>query len=381
MSGLATRGGSLLLALLAAAVPVPAPAAEPAEKLLTVGEHKAVWKGQGMTPAAPVFTPDGKRIVFVAMGGGGAKLLVIAADGAGEPADLFAVEGGGLGEPALSPDGLGVAVPVHRKDKPSTVAAGKLADKLREIPGTEGARDLRWLPDSSAVIVGVEGGQVLWKAGDEKAGERQKLPEVPGGPYHPVARSPDGEWCLAAKFVASPKTGIVRPAGLYLWKSPHPGDEKVEVKELLSPDKWLVGVYDSYAGTTFWSPDSKKVRFVGARLDPEPGKPYRPLCVWEMPSEGGDPVKLYEYGWWPKRFWKSWGGWGLAAWRYDIDPGGWCTDYATGATVRLAPKSGLPGKEAFAFGPGCRAIVVMHKDSLSVAELTVAEAPAEEKKP
>jgi hypothetical protein len=369
------------IGLVLAATTVSALAADAPEKRLTIGEAKVVWKGQGQTPATPVFTPDGKKIVLVARGGGGAKLLSVPAEG-GDAAELFAVEGGGLGEPELSPDGLSVAVPVTRKDKPTTVAAGKLAEKLREVPGTEGARDLRWLPDSSAVVCEVEGGQILWKVGDEKAGAKQTVPAVPGGPYHPVARSPDGEWCLAARFVASPKTAIVRPAGLYLWRAPKPGDEKVEVKELLSPEKWLVGVYDSYAGTTFWSPDSKKVRFVAARLEPEAGKPYRPLCVWEMSREGGaEPVKLYEYGWWPKRFWKPWGGYGLAAWRYDMDPGGWCTDYATGATVRLAPKSGLPAKEAFTFGPGCRAMAITGKDSLSVAALTVAEAPAEEKKP
>jgi hypothetical protein len=357
-------------------------AGEPAGKHLSVGESKVVWQSQGQTPATPVFTPDGKKIVFVVRGGEGARLLVIPSDGGVEAAELFAVEGAGLGEPVLSPDGLSLALPVNHKDKLTLIAAGKLAAKSIEIPGTEGARDPRWAPDSSAVICEVEDGQVVWKFGDEKAGTKQPLPAVPGGPYHPVAWSPDGEWCLAARFIAAPKTGIVRPAGLYVWKAPKPGDEKVEVKELLSPDKWLVGVYDSYAGTTFWSPDSKKVRFVGAKLEPEPGKPYRPLCVWELPREGGqEPAKLYEYGWWPKRFWKPWGNYGLAAWRYDIDPGAWCTDCATGTTVRLAPKSGLPGKEAFTFGPGCRVMAVIGKNTLSVAALTVTDAPKEEEKP
>lgn len=353
------------------------------EQRLAFGERKTLWTGEGLAARTPVFTPDGKQVVFVAAGGGGAKLLVVPAEG-GEAREVFAVEGAGLGEPAVSPDGNSVAVAIGRKDGPPSLAAGALADraaeggdKFRGIPGAEGVRSIRWAPDSSAVICAVEGGQVVWQVGKRRAEAKQPLPAVPGGPYHPVARSPDGEWCAAARFVPSPKTGIVRPAGLYVWKAPKPGDAKVEVKELLSPDAWLIGVYDTYAGTTSWSPDSAKIRFVGARLEPEPGKPYRPLCVWEVPREGGKPVRLYEYGWWPKRFWMSCGGYGLCAWRYDIDAAMYATDLATGETIRFESRGGL-SKHRFAFAPGCRAAALLTKNGLDLVELKVVDArPAE----
>lgn len=373
------RRATLFFALFA--VPLAAAGGEARkEQRLAFGERRTIWTGAGAR--TPVFTPDGKHVVFVAAGGGGAKLLVVPSGG-GEAREVFAVEGAGLGEPAVSPDGNSAAVTVTWKDHPSTLAAGPLAGggggggKLQNIPGTGGVTAIRWGPDSSAVVCTVEGGQVVWESGKRSAEAKQALPASPEGPWHPVARSPDGEWCAAARFVASPKTGIVRPAGLYLWRAPKPGEKKAEAKELLSPDEWLIGVYDTYAGTTSWSPDSTKIRFVGARLAPEPGKPYRPLCVWEVPREGGQPVKLYEYGWWPKRFWMSWGGRGLCAWRYDMDPAMYATDLATGETLRFGGRGGL-GKEGFSFAPGCRAAALLTKNGLDLVEIKVTDAPAPE---
>jgi len=367
------------LAMVLAASPAAA-----GEKRLAFGERRTLWTGA--SARTPVFSPDGKAIVFVATGNGKTQIRFALVD-ADIEFGIFSVEDVSLGEPAFSPDGKRIAVVVRRKDAPANLTVFRFGsgrkrfgdEGVSEIPGTEGVTAIRWAADSSAVVCSVKGGQVVWGVGKRSAEAKQPLPEVPGGPYHPVAWTPDGAWCAAAKFVASPKTGIVRPAGLYLWKAPKPGAAKVEVKELLSPDEWLIGVYDTYAGTTSWSPDSKTIRFVGARLEPEPGKPYRPLCVWEVPREGGEPIKLYEYGWWPKRFWMSWGGHGLCAWRYDMDPAMYATDLATGETLRFEGRGGL-SKNRFAFAPGCRRVAVLSKTGLDLVEIKVVDAPPPEEK-
>jgi len=345
--------------------------------LLVAGDTRTFEVEQGVRPDTPVFSADGK---LAAVGGTKDKTAgVFTMDVAkGDTRRVYSVDDGRIGDIFFSPPSTHLAAVVTTDGK-SRLIAGPASGPLVDIAGTNGVTAIRWAKD--IVVCEVPGGRVRWTVDATQAGPFEKLPEVPGGPYHPVAWSADGVRCAAARMGPSPTTGLVRPAGLFTWDAPAPG-RKVEVKELLSPDEWLVGVYKRYAGTTSWSPDGESVRFVGTRLKPVPGWACRPLAVWEISRKGGEPRRLYRYGWWPKRFQMRPGGFGLIAWRYDMGSATFCTDLISGITYRY--KSGAPGRGQFTFGPGCTTVAIARYDgkkktgAIAFTDYTIEAAPPPE---
>ncbi|MFC1671913.1 hypothetical protein ACFL01_02135 [Planctomycetota bacterium] len=342
--------------------------------LLVPARTRAVPVESGMKPETPVFSPDGTLLAFAAGTQDNTRVFVLTVASDNTRA-AFSAAGARIGTILFSPDGLHLAA-VVTDEGGSFLAAGPADGTLTRIKGTEGLTGLRWA--GTLAVCALKDGRAVWKPGDKEADPFEKLPAIPGGPYHPIAWSANGQWCAAAKMLPSPTTGLVRSAGLYVWKTPSSGNP-VEVKEILSPDDWLIGVFKSYPGTTSWAPDSKSIRFVGTRLEPVAGYACRPLAVWEIRREGGKPRQLFEYGWWPKRFQMRPGGFGLIAWRYDMGSASFCTDLLSGETYRY--ESGAPGRGPFTFGPGCTTVALARWDdkkkegSIVLSEYTVKKAP------
>jgi hypothetical protein len=342
--------------------------------LLVAGDTRTFPLEEGVRPGTPVFSPDGK--LAAAAGNKGTEAGVFTVDVAkGDTRRVYSADGAKIGDILFGPASTHLAAVVTAEGK-SRLAAGPSSGPLADIPGTDGVTRIRWAGDT--VVCAAPGGRTVWKIDTKEAGPFERLPGVPGGPYHPIAWSADGTRCAAARMVPSPTTGLVRPAGLFVWDAPAPGRE-VDVKELLSPGEWLIGVYKRYAGATHWSPDGESIRFVGTRLKPVPGRPCRPLAVWEIPHGGGEPKRLFEYGWWPKRFQMRPGGFGLIAWRYDMGSATFCTDLRSGVTYRY--KSGAPGRGPFTFGPGCRTVAIARWDgkkktgAIAFTDYTIESAP------
>jgi hypothetical protein len=173
-----------------------------------------------------------------------------------------------------------------------------------------------------------------------------------------AASSPGGTLVASTRDLPSP-VGIVRGAGLWV----RPVNVKTTKQhEILSPKEWLVGVA-YYKHMIAWAPpkpgekDSRRVRFVGARLKPFPGKKHRPLCVWEVTISDklervGEPRRLGTFGWWP-RYWRGDPALnGCTGWNFGLGGGQYMADFSTGRVYRFKKKAFGRGTRA-TYNPGC----------------------------
>ena len=292
---------------------------------VTVVESKEIWKADGMTVTHAQFTPDGERIIFVVQG-----------------KDGFLVR-------SVKPDGSGLAELFRGKET-------KLRDVKMWIAGTRLTALLKTEEKGYALRVDVAGGDY------EMATYREAtLEEPPGGPYKLKARSPRGTLFAAAKDLPSP-VGIVRGAGLWVWKAPKPNDRTVELREVLSPKDWLVGVA-YYKHLIAWAPltmgekEDQRIRFVGARIKPFPGKKYRPLCVWEVTINDklervGELKSLGTFGWWPRYFRGDPALHGCTGWNVGIGSGQYLADLQSGKVYKFDKQAFGRGTRA-SYNPGC----------------------------
>ena len=311
---------------------------------VTVVESKEIWKADGMTVRHAQFTPDGKRIVFVAVGKKDLLLASITPAGGGFVA-LWKKKEGRL-------EGVSVGIyesmmyaDIHTKE-PSIGILGR-------VDGRGGVKQEQ--------SVGV-----VWE----------------GGPYKCEAVSPRGRMIAATKDLPSP-VGIVRGAGLWIWRPwvhlpPWPGSGgEAPPKEVLSPKKWLVGVA-YYNHMSAWAPiekgkkESRRIRFIGARIKPFPGLKYRPLCVWEVAINDklervGEPRRLGTFGWWPRYFRGDPALHGCTGWNVGIGSGQYMADFSTGKVYKFEVQAFGRGTRA-TYNPGC-ALAALPGKTLRVLKL------------
>lgn len=249
---------------------------------VTVTESKTIWKADGMTVKHAQFTPDGKRVVFVAQG----KDSVLRA--------------------SIRPDGTG----------------------FKELPKEAETTDA-----PAAVPAG-------------------------GWPVEKCAATSPGGLVASTKDLPSP-VGIVRGAGLWVGRSYVKITKQWQV---LDPKEWLVGVA-YYKHMIAWAPpekgkkESRRIRFIGARLKPFPGMKYRPLCVWEVVINDklervGEPKKLGTFGWWPRHFRGDPALHGATGWNVGLGTGQYMADFSTGKVYRFDKTAFGRGTRA-SYNPGC----------------------------
>lgn len=338
-----------------------APAAVDEPGTVAVTASSEIWKPAGKPVSHAQFTPDGSRIVAAAGGTDSVCIASMKPDGT-ELKELLVLQNASWAQMAISRDSKRVAVIVTQGGNPC-VLAGAIDAGLAEVEQSAGATDIAWQDDTLLVS---QGRQVY----GIKGGERRllgEIPELPGGPYKLTVQSPDGTFNAATRDVASP-VGIVRGAGLWAWKTPKPGDQKVDVRELLSTNEWLVGVA-YYTDLIAFAPAAGAdgggaVRFVGARIKPFPGLKNRPLCVWEVAFNDklervGEPKRMGTFGWWPRFFRGDPAHHGTTGWNVGIGEGQYMADFSTGRVYKF-------GKDRFdhvsaSYSPDCSLVAVPGK--------------------
>jgi hypothetical protein len=200
-----------------------------------------------------------------------------------------------------------------------------------------------------------------------KVVETQTAAPVGGWPVEKCAAdSPGGTLVASTKDLPSP-VGIVRGAGLWVRRLNVMTTRRHEV---LSPKEWLVGVA-YYQHMIAWAParkgarDSRRIRFIGARLKPFPGKKHRPLCVWEVEINDelkpvGEPKRLGTFGWWP-RYWRGDPALhGSTGWNVGIGSGQYMADFSTGKVYKFTKQvfgRGVRGT----YNPGCTLVALPGK--------------------
>ncbi len=279
---------------------VPLPGG-PARRVGDVLAHTAAW------------SPNGSQIAY----GRGLSLFVVPKDG-GETrkiADLPGEFGGLAWSPdgkrfrfaLVTPDGNGFAISeisadgtnLHTvlpgwSDLPkegfgSWTADGKYYLFASNAKGHEGVWALRenqgWFRGPSSVPLLVIGGPLsyersasspdgkrLYEVGEQARGElvrydsriKEYVPYLSGLSAQLLSFSPDGQWVAYSDYPQS-----------RLWRSKVDGSDALQ----LTPASMNVA-------TTCWSPDSKRIAFVGA----SPGKNQK---IYVIPAEGGSPQPIF----------------------------------------------------------------------------------------
>jgi hypothetical protein len=230
----------------------------------------------------------------------------------------------------------------------------------------------QFTPDGKQIVFIAQGEDVRFRARIRPDGAGfEKLPEetetadttaavpVGGWPEEKCpATSPDGALVAATKDLPSP-VGIVRGAGLWVRRS---NVKTTTQHETLSPKEWLVGVA-YYKYMIAWAPprqdekESRRIRFIGARLKPFPGKKYRPLCVWEVTINDklepvSEPVRLGTFGWWPRYFRGDPALHGCTGWNVAIGSGQYLADFGSGKVYKFDKQAFGRGTRA-TYNPGC----------------------------
>jgi len=300
-----------------------------------VVDSKEIWKAEGMTVKHAQFTPDGRRIVFVAEGEGGPILASVTSSGA-EFVEIWKKKG-------LRLSGVSIAMYGDQLDAQFDHSEASIGVAAR-VDGKGGAKQRQ--------SVGI-----AWE----------------GGPYNCIAVSHSGRLLAGTKDLPSP-VGVVRGAGLWAWRPwahipPWPRGAAPEGKEdgkpppaILSPKEWLVGVA-YYKHMIAWAPiekgkkESRRIRFIGARIKPFPGMKYRPLCVWEVSINDklervGEPKRLGTFGWWPRYFRGDPALHGCTAWNVGIGHGQYMANFSTGKVYKFEVQAFGRGTRA-TYNPGC----------------------------
>lgn len=321
---------------------------------VSVVESKTIWKQDGMTVKRAQFTPDGARIVFAAEGQG--RLLIASVSPGGDDVRTLWEKGGFvLTHLGITPEGSHVAAIVTRNKK-QTPLVGPAAGPLVTVERTEAEAK----PGRNAVLFGWEPDEPRVTVGAVRSVLRSDLRPT-GGPYKCEAISPGGELHAATRDLPSP-VGVVRGAGLWAWRLPDGFAGRLGPVEVLSPKEWLVGVA-YYKHMIAWAPpeegrnESRRIRFVGARLKPFPGKKHRPLCVWEVTIDEelepvGKPVRLGTFGWWPRYFRGDPALHGCTGWNYSLGAGQYLADFSTGKVYKFDKTAFGRGTRA-TYNPGC----------------------------
>jgi len=300
---------------------------------VSVVSEQVIWNEEGKTVQHTHFAPDSSRIVFVVKDVKGIQILSIKPDGTGGNT-LWAAEGVMCTRLAISRDAKKVGAIIAQEERRYALA-GDIGGRLSKIEGSDGVRTVLAMPDRVIAVL------------DDT---------VPGGPYKSVALSPGGTMFVGTKDLPSP-VGVVRGAGLWVWDVPTSLRESqgispamahsdpIKPRQILSPDEWLVGVaYYEYMIT--FAPAGDTIRFIGARLKPFSGLKHRPLCVWEVPTSGGDPKRLGTFGWWP-RYWRGDPArHGASGYNVGTDAGLYMAEFYTGKVYKFDKK---------VFGRGTRA--------------------------
>jgi len=320
-----------LIAIAIVAASTGAARAQDKPGTVTVVESKEIWKADGMTVRHAQFTPDGERIVFVAKGKDGLVLASVKPDGSGAVKLHTSKE-------------LDVRLTAMWVGKDRLNATFKVKKATREV------------------YVGLTGGDA--KVHTYADGEVVAQEPVGGWPEEKcAASSADHPLVASTKDLASP-VGIVRGAGLWVRRT---NVKTTKQWQILDPKAWLVGVA-YYKHMIAWAPpkasssepgqkESRRIRFVGARIKPFPGLKHRPLCVWEVTINDklervGEPKRLGTFGWWPRYFRGDPALHGCTGWNVGIGHGQYMADFSTGKVYKFDKQAFGRGTRA-TYNPGC----------------------------
>lgn len=219
---------------------------------LKTGESRRFFPEMGRS-MNPQWSPDGKQIAFISSRGGPSQIFLVPACG-GEAHPLTDLESGVRGGPVWSPDGKQIAYMAS--------ASNQVRDPSKPYRVT---RFLYHLDGMGNVEDGI--GDIF--VTNIKGGKPKRLTNAP---YQKslVAWSPDGQELLFSASLfpdspdPSPKMYLVNMAG--------------ETRELAGIWGWSI--------SAAWSPDSKKIVYIGAPPDALDGTKDD---LWVIDRRGGEP--------------------------------------------------------------------------------------------
>ena len=207
-------------------------------------DEKSARSANGDTPfiystrddSAPEFSPDGKRIAFMANRSGNWEIWVCDSDGS-NPVQLTPFRGADVTNPRWSPDGGRIAFDSDAEGRQFDIwvinASGGKPKRMTTDPANDGnpswSRDGRWIYFDSART----GEQQVWKI-PEAGGDAIQVTR--DGGYAPL-ESPDGKFIYYTKDLG----------GTSVWRLPVEGGQATKVLENLSDLRNLVivskGIY------------------------------------------------------------------------------------------------------------------------------------------
>ena len=270
-----------------------------------IREEKSAGSANGDTPfiystrddSAPEFSPDGKRIAFMANRSGNWEIWVCDGDGS-NPVQLTSFRGADVTNPRWSPDGGRIAFDSDAEGRQFDIwvinASGGKPKRMTTDPANDGnpswSRDGRWIYFDSART----GEQQVWKI-PEAGGDAIQVTR--DGGYAPL-ESPDGKFIYYTKDLG--RTSV--------WRLPVEGGQAAKVLENLSYLRNLVivskGIYfvpqqDTALGSSiefldFATNHTKRIASFGKFLNSLALSPDGRWILYAQDERGGSELRLVE---------------------------------------------------------------------------------------